>query len=331
MLTTLPGLKHSVAQVSLYKANLHCQVRIETSYLTYTSIDHRTESQCSQQTSSSLPDAGALDDDGDVDYIDPRLQRQNTLKRKAGHEPLPSTKSNTRPPVGRQMPSPREQVTAAPNNIGQTHITGSPGIRSTNSQHSESLGSVTPISQPPPSSVVSTPSVAPHPINDLQINNGSVSGLSSPFQFGELQEDEAQVQIERYARQQFMCTLNNQDLEMPVHHVFPGMSSTHPKYKEAINKVRDLYKTWKNRTLTEASNFFEEIIVPDHNKLTHSTTMRELGSILVEHFHPYWLPRVFPWANEVVSLTECQGKTLRWLRCEHVVVQVLYQQNANLQ
>lgn len=62
------------------------------------------ESQSSQQTHSTLPDAGAMDDEEDIDYIDPRLQRQATLKRKTVDTLLRSAKTNVCPATRRPAP-----------------------------------------------------------------------------------------------------------------------------------------------------------------------------------------------------------------------------------
>lgn len=271
-----------------------------------------------------------MDDEEDLDYIGPRIQRQPTHKRKAGGiSQTHPVKTNIRPgmrrpPLGQKnhTPSMGEQFSTAPNSTMRqdsdtaTHPTQSSSIQTADNNNGlQRTGSITPISQPPSSHVMSTPSVVSLPSAGFQMDHQSIAGSSNPFSIEELSEDEGQIRVERYARQQFVCTLNNQELEMPVRRAFPGMSPVHPKYKEAINKVRDLYKTWKNRTLTEASNIFEEIIVPEHGDLTKATKIRQLGDILMKNFRPQWLARVLPWANEVVSLVECENRSLRWLKC----------------
>lgn len=125
-----------------------------------------------------------------------------------------------------------------------------------------------------------------------------------------------------------MYTLNNQELEAPVYCIYPGMSLIHKSYKEVINKVCNLYKTWKNRTLTEASKIFEEIIIPEYTNLMNATKLRHLGDILMNHFHPQWLPQVFLWANEAVSLVECKDRSMQWLKC--MLTATPYPYNTNL-
>lgn len=245
-----------------------------------------------------------MDDEEDIDYIDPRLQRQATRKRKTGDTPLRSAKTNVCPATRRPAPPqinnisrPQEQFSTVPNsttrqhNDGAIHTNDSPSVQiANNSYGSESIGSATPVSEPPSSHGTSTSSVVSLPGAALYMNQQPYTHHFSPSPFDELQEDEAQIRIERFARQQFMCTLNNQELEAPVRRVYPGMSPIHRSYKEAINKVRDLYKTWKNRTLTEASKIFEEIIIPEYTNLANATKLRHLGDILMNHFCPQWLP-----------------------------------------
>ena len=45
-----------------------------------------------------------MDDEEDIDYIDPRLQRQATRKRKTGDTPLRSAKTNVCPATRRPAP-----------------------------------------------------------------------------------------------------------------------------------------------------------------------------------------------------------------------------------
>ncbi|OJJ78420.1 uncharacterized protein ASPGLDRAFT_62550 [Aspergillus glaucus CBS 516.65] len=57
---------------------------------------------------------------------------------------------------------------------------------------------------------------------------------------------DAFLKLDQLARQQFIMSLNNWEVEEPVEHVFPSMSANDAMFRTAVQKVRDLYKTWKN-------------------------------------------------------------------------------------
>jgi hypothetical protein len=79
-------------------------------------------------------------------------------------------------------------------------------------------------------------------------------------------EREAFVNLDLFARRWFIATLSNKYLDQPVRDTFPEMNSFHPRYKEAKEKVRNLYKTWKNRTLSEAQKWMQHWLQRSENK-----------------------------------------------------------------
>lgn len=121
--------------------------------------------------------------------------------------------------------------------------------------------------------------------------------------------------LDRFARQQFISSLNNQHVEGPVRQAFPTMPDYHPTFHQAILKVRDLYKTWKNRTLKDARMAFDEIAVNDLSWLQKEMEIGTIGQALTEQFEMSWLPRVFGWADEAISFGDCSRRGIRWLRC----------------
>ncbi|OJJ84371.1 uncharacterized protein ASPGLDRAFT_327773 [Aspergillus glaucus CBS 516.65] len=100
-------------------------------------------------------------------------------------------------------------------------------------------------------------------------------------------------------------SLNNQEVEEPVEHVFPSMSANDAMFRTAVQKVHDLYKTWKNQMLTEADCVFRDIAVIAGDRLSEVQDFKILGAWLSEHFQEWWLSHVFPWAEEVVRWNEC--------------------------
>lgn len=124
------------------------------------------------------------------------------------------------------------------------------------------------------------------------------------------------LKLDQFARQQFIMSLNNREVEEPVEGAFPSMSANDATFRSAVQKVRDLYKTWKNRTLTEAEGVFRDIVVVAGNGLSEVRDFKVLGAWLSEHFQEWWLSRVFPWAEEAVRWDECSPNGMRWARCE---------------
>ena len=57
---------------------------------------------------------------------------------------------------------------------------------------------------------------------------------------------EAFLKLDKLARHWFIMGLNNWDVEEPVQQTFPLMSTSHTIFSDAVQKVHDLYKTWKN-------------------------------------------------------------------------------------
>lgn len=81
--------------------------------------------------------------------------------------------------------------------------------------------------------------------------------------------------------------LNNREVEEPAQRAFPAMSANDTILRNAVQKVRDLYKTWKNRTLSEADSVFREIAFAVGDELSMLRDFKALGARLSEHFQEW--------------------------------------------
>lgn len=97
--------------------------------------------------------------------------------------------------------------------------------------------------------------------------------------------------------------------------VFPGMPASHPTFKQAVIKVHDLYKTWKNHTLNDAHTVFEELIVSGLSQLQNKRRLKVIGMNLTINFNKSWLPYIFGWTDKVVTFDDCSHMGIYWLRC----------------
>ncbi|PYH93073.1 hypothetical protein BO71DRAFT_410451 [Aspergillus ellipticus CBS 707.79] len=122
-----------------------------------------------------------------------------------------------------------------------------------------------------------------------------------------LTNKEAFHTLEQNARRQFISSLDNRSLTWPVEETFPRMSPSHEVYQTAIQKVRELYKTWKSRSLHLAEMHFMNWLQfkPDGEQWQKCTDFQELSKGLSDDFEPAWVPRVFLWASPAVSYDDC--------------------------
>jgi hypothetical protein len=54
---------------------------------------------------------------------------------------------------------------------------------------------------------------------------------------------DAFCRLDQLARQQFIMNLDNRHAEVVVRRAFPSMSANHERFREALLKVRDLFKS----------------------------------------------------------------------------------------
>ena len=80
--------------------------------------------------------------------------------------------------------------------------------------------------------------------------------LDDPF--FTLSKKEALTKANKMAQKWFIASLNNKITSTLVFNYFPRLKVTDPLYKIVANRVCGLFKTWKNRTLSEAASWFND-------------------------------------------------------------------------
>jgi hypothetical protein len=146
----------------------------------------------------------------------------------------------------------------------------------------------------------------------------------------ELRNKEAFDMLEHHARRQFIASLDNRCLTWPVERTFEGMLPSHPTYTEAVQKVRELYKTWKNRSLELAERHFHTWLLSkprDEEDWQQCIDFKRLRSVLTEDFDPWWVLIIFPWANVAVSYDDCTKLGKYFLKCKLNILYYIIQIN----
>jgi hypothetical protein len=129
-------------------------------------------------------------------------------------------------------------------------------------------------------------------------------------------DSDAFERLENYTRRWFISTFSNQNVEQPIELTFPGMSSNNPAYQKARDRVRGLYKQWKNRTLKEAERWScDWVSYPEHKKYANQTDFRTLKRALNKAFVINWVEFIFPWARRHIAFNECSNKAKVFLKC----------------
>jgi hypothetical protein len=122
--------------------------------------------------------------------------------------------------------------------------------------------------------------------------------------------------LELYTRQWYICTFSNAHIDPPIRMAFPGMSSNEPTYRKAVSRVRQLYKNFKSRTLTDAEKWFGLWTNSKGNgKYLEITDVAKLQLALYKNFEAYDFPSVFSWATRAISFEECSPDGQDFLRC----------------
>jgi hypothetical protein len=128
--------------------------------------------------------------------------------------------------------------------------------------------------------------------------------------------EEAFGKLEQYARQWYICTFSNANIDQPIQMAFPGMSSNNQTYRKAVARVRQLYKNFKSRTLADADRWFGVwTSFKGHSKHIGITDMKSLQLALYEDFDSQYFPSVFSWATRAISFGECSLSGQEFLRC----------------
>jgi hypothetical protein len=170
--------------------------------------------------------------------------------------------------------------------------------------------------------------------NELIMSDSPIRGVDHDFfrydprgarttRTARVSEKAAYAKLERLARQQFLCSLSNTNVEQPVKATFPFMSPNHRDYQYACRRVRDLYKTWKNRSLKCAEDFFEQwLMVPGNESHRTVTSFQLLKDALLQQYSDSWVLSVFPWAHEAFSVDECSQYGRKFLQCKFTFLNI---------
>lgn len=129
-------------------------------------------------------------------------------------------------------------------------------------------------------------------------------------------DSDAFQRLENHARQWFISTFSNQNIDQPIELTFPGMSSNNPLYRKARDRVRGLYKQWKNRTLKEAERWScDWVSFPKNKSFANVTNFKTLKRALNKVFVSSWIECIFPWARRHIAFKECSGGAKVFLKC----------------
>ncbi|KAN0066637.1 hypothetical protein V8E54_013169 [Elaphomyces granulatus] len=127
--------------------------------------------------------------------------------------------------------------------------------------------------------------------------------------------EQAFGKLELYARQWYICTFSNANIDQPIQMAFPGMSANKPTYRKAVSRVRQLYKNFKSRTLNDAEKWFGLWTNSKENaKYLRIKKATKLQLALFEKFEAHHFPAVFSWATRAISFEECSPNGQDFLR-----------------
>jgi hypothetical protein len=128
--------------------------------------------------------------------------------------------------------------------------------------------------------------------------------------------EQASEKLELYTRQWYICTFSNENVDQPVRAVFPGMPSNNQIYQNAVTRVRQLYKSFKSRTLADADKWFKIWTNSRENaKYLGITNIKTLQLALYESFEPKFVSFVFSWSKRAISFEACSSNAQEFLQC----------------
>lgn len=88
-------------------------------------------------------------------------------------------------------------------------------------------------------------------------------------------------------------------------------------YSKARRKLQVLFKSWKNRVLREAGEWFQEWVTQAQGtQLANESSFKVIKEVLNQRFQMHWLPQVFSFAREAVDFEACSKSGKLWLKCE---------------
>jgi hypothetical protein len=129
-------------------------------------------------------------------------------------------------------------------------------------------------------------------------------------------EKETFSSLEKFARQWFIATFNNQNVDGPIRSAMPGILTGHAIYRDARKRIQDLYKNWKNRTLRNAEEWFTTWMEqPRNRQFAMETKFSTLRNAVMAGYAEESLFYVFPWAVPSISFAECSPSGKAFLKC----------------
>ncbi|KAL8810846.1 MAG: hypothetical protein Q9223_007664 [Gallowayella weberi] len=162
-----------------------------------------------------------------------------------------------------------------------------------------------------------TISIPDNPASSPQHASASGPQLSSKSTTMSKTEEEAFTELDLLVRRYFPAFLSNTMVHEPIATVFPGMSKSHPTYKQALKRTRSNYKTWKGRILKTALEWINKFVKNNSfagNNLEHCDDFKTVKSALIDDFQDHWLQQLFQFAREAVDWSEISEAGLIWLR-----------------
>jgi hypothetical protein len=122
--------------------------------------------------------------------------------------------------------------------------------------------------------------------------------------------------LERNARRFFLTTLSTKCINDVVNATMPHIRSDSLVYHEARTKVRNLFKTWKNRTLDCAVEWFRDWLdLPGSGQFVKETDFYKLATAVGSQFTLQDARRVFHWAVEAVEFDQCTSTGRAFIKC----------------
>ena len=122
--------------------------------------------------------------------------------------------------------------------------------------------------------------------------------------------------LERNARRFYISSLSTHGIYEVVDATMPHIRSDEPVYHEAKTKVRNLFKTWKNRTLACAEEWFRDWLdLPGNRKYSKQTDFVKLVKAVRRKSTLQDAKRVFHWAVESVEFEQCSPTGRAFIKC----------------
>ncbi|OXV05599.1 hypothetical protein Egran_06635 [Elaphomyces granulatus] len=147
----------------------------------------------------------------------------------------------------------------------------------------------------------------PHGLNPsppLSSSARSVEGQSHPLEG--FTDVEGYSRLELATRQWYISSFSNKEVDPPIQAALPALSGNPAEYRRAVARVRDFYKRFKSRTLSDARNWFAKwVALKQNHPYATVTDFKVLKKALNKSFRTKWLPEVFGWASKAIDFNDC--------------------------